>query len=107
MKLFLQYLWQRRRIFIVGAVFCVIFAVSFLLYHLPIGAVIYPAFLCAAVGSLIMVFDFLRVKHEHETLMRIRSITDAIDGLFPKIDGSNGCVWLGDDGKVNAGGRNR
>ena len=87
MKLFLQYLKQRRRIFIVGAVFCVIFAVSFLLYHLPIGAVIYPAFLCAAVGSLIMVFDFLRVKHEHETLMRIRSITDAIDGLFPKVDG--------------------
>ena len=27
--------------------------------------------------------------------------------VFPKIDGSNGCVWLGDDGVVKAGGRNR
>ena len=87
MRLFLHYLNQRRRIFIVGVVFCVIFAVSFLLYHLPIGAVIYPVLLCAALGSLIMVFDFLRVKREHETLMSIRSITDAIDGLFPKMDG--------------------
>lgn len=27
--------------------------------------------------------------------------------VFPKIDGSNGCVWLGEDGNVKAGGRNR
>ena len=87
MKLFLQYLRQRRRIFIVGAVFCVIFAVSFLLYHLPIGAVIYPTLLCAALGILIMVFDFLRVKREHEALSSIRSMTDVIAGSLPKSDG--------------------
>lgn len=87
MKLFLHYLKQRRRIFIVGIVFCVIFAVSFLLYHLPIGAVIYPTLLCAALGILIMVFDFLRVKREHEALNSIRSMTDVIAGSLPKIDG--------------------
>lgn len=87
MKLFLQYLKQRRRIFLVGAVFCIIFAVSFLLYHLPIGAVIYPALLCVALGFLIVVFDFLRVKRKHETLQTIRSITDAIAASFPKSDG--------------------
>lgn len=87
MKLFLQYLKQRRRLFIVGAVFCVLFAVSFLLYHLPIGAVIYPTLLCAAIGILIMVFDFLRVKREHEALSSIRSMTDIIAESFPKIDG--------------------
>ncbi|MBE6714980.1 MAG: HAMP domain-containing histidine kinase [Ruminococcaceae bacterium] len=87
MKLFLQYLKQRRRIFIVGIVFCVIFSVSFLLYHLPIGAVIYPTLLCAALGILIMVFDFLRVKREHEALNSIRSMTDVIAGSLPKIDG--------------------
>ena len=87
MKLFLQYLKQRRRIWIVGAVFCVIFAVSFLLYHLPIGAVIYPTLLCAALGILIMVFDFLRVKREHEALSSIRSMADIIAGTLPKIDG--------------------
>ena len=87
MKLFLQYLKQRHRIWIVGAVFCVIFAVSFLLYHLPIGAVIYPTLLCAALGIMIMVFDFLRVKREHEALNSIRSMTDVIAESLPKIDG--------------------
>ena len=87
MKLFLRYLRQLRRLFIVGAVFCFVFAVSFLLYHLPIGAVLYPTLLCAALGILIMVFDFLRVKREHEALSSIRSMTDVIAGLFPKIDG--------------------
>lgn len=87
MKLFLRYLRQRLRLFIVGAVFCFVFAVSFLLYHLPIGAVLYPTLLCAALGILIMVFGFLRVKREHEALSSIRSMTDVIAGLFPKIDG--------------------
>ena len=87
MKLFLQYLKQRRRVLIVGAVFCIVFAVSFLLYHLPMGAVIYPILLCATLGILIMVFDFLRVKREHEALNSIRSITDVIAESLPKIDG--------------------
>ena len=87
MKLLLQYLKQRRRIFILGVVFCVIFAVSFLLYHLPTGAVIYPTLLCAALGILIMIFDFLRVKREHEALNSIRSMTDVITESLPKIDG--------------------
>ena len=86
MKLFLQYLKQRHRIWIVGAVFCVIFAVSFLLYHLPIAAVLYPTLLCTALGILIMVFDFLRVKSEHEALSSIRSMTDVIAESLPKID---------------------
>ena len=86
MKLFLQYLKQRHRIWIVGAVFCVIFAVSFLLYHLPIAAVLYPTLLCTALGILIMVFDFLRVKREHEALSSIRSMTDVIAESLPKID---------------------
>ena len=87
MKLFWQYLRQRRRVFIVGVVFCIIFAVSFLLYHLPIGAVIYPALLCVVLGIMIMVFDFLRVKREHEALTSIRGMTDVIAESLPKIDG--------------------
>ena len=87
MKLFLQYLGQRRRIFIVDAAFCIIFAVSFLLYHLPIEAVIYPTLLCAALGILIMVFDFLRVKREHEALSSIRGMTEVITESLPKADG--------------------
>ena len=87
MELFFQYLKQRRRIWILCAVFCLIFAVSFLLYHLPIEAVIYPTLLSAVLGILVMVFDFLRVKREHEALSSIRSMTDVIAGSLPKSDG--------------------
>ena len=87
MKLFLHYLKQRRCIWMVGAVFCMIFAVSFLLYRLPISAVIYPTLLCIALGILIMIFDFMRVKREHEALSSIRSITDVIAESLPKMDG--------------------
>lgn len=87
MKLFLQYLRQCRRVFIVGAAFCGIFAVSFFLYHLPIGAVIYPGALCAVLGIVIVVFDFLRVRREHRVLISIHSITDIIEESLPKIDG--------------------
>ena len=86
MKLFLQYLKQHRRVFIVGLVFCVIFALSFLLYHLPIRAVIYPTVLCVVLGILIMAFDFLRVKREHEALSSIRCMTDVIADSLPKLD---------------------
>lgn len=85
--LLLQYLKQRRRVFIVGTVFCVIFAVSFLLYHLPIGAVIYPTMLCTVLCIIIAVFDFMRIKRQHEALRSIHSITDAIAGFFPNVDG--------------------
>ena len=87
MKLFLQYLKQRHRLFIIGAVFCIIFAVSFLLYHLPIGAVIYPTLLCVVLSIIIMFFDFLRVKREHEALNSIHGISDIIAGTLPKMDG--------------------
>ena len=87
MKLFLQYLKQRRRLWIVGAVFCVVFAVSFLLYHLPIGAVIYPTLLCVVLSIIIMFFDFLRVKREHDALNNIHGMADIIAGTLQKMDG--------------------
>lgn len=87
MKLFFKYLSSHRRIGMVSLLFCAIFAVSFLLYHLPIEAVIYPILLCVAVGIITIAFDFARVKREHEVLQQIRTMTDVIAGTFPNIDG--------------------
>ena len=86
MKLFLQYLKQRRRIVIVGLVFCAIFTVSFYLYRLPVQAVIYPALLCAAITAAIVIFDFLRVRRDHKTLQGICTLTDAAAESFPETD---------------------
>lgn len=87
MKLFAQYIKQRWRGIAAGAIFCLIFIVSFALYHLPIEAVIYPAALCVLLGLMLMILDFRRVKHKHEVLESIQGLTDAITGTFPRIEG--------------------
>lgn len=65
--------------------FCAIFVSCFLLYHLPPAAVIYPALLCCGIGLIICIFDFVRIKHEHEKMQRIRSLTDIMAESFPKV----------------------
>ncbi len=87
MMLFSQYLKQRWRGILAGILFCIIFAVSFVLYHLPIEAVIYPTVLCILFGLIFMIIDFYRVKRRHELLQNIQSITDAILATLPAIDG--------------------
>ena len=83
MKLFLQYLKGYKRTALLLAVFCIVFSVSFMLYHLPLGAVIYPTILCVGIGFIWCFLDFLRVKRKHEALQRVQTITDAIAASFP------------------------
>ena len=87
MKLFIQYIKQRWRGIAVAFLFCVIFAVTFALYHLPVEAVLYPAAICGALGLMLLVIDFRRVLSKHKKLERIRSIADAMAENFPKIEG--------------------
>ena len=87
MKLFLQYLRQRRRGITAGVVFCLLFLVSFSLYRLPVKAVLYPAFLCLLIGMLLFIIDFIRIRHKHELLGSIRSLMDVAAEVLPQIDG--------------------
>ena len=75
MELFLKYLKGRRRVFLTAAGCCFIFICSFLLYHLPLEALLYPALLCTAIGLVICAADYFRVKREHELLRQIRTMT--------------------------------
>lgn len=86
MELFLKYLKGRRRVFLTAAGCCFIFICSFLLYHLPLEALLYPALLCTGIGLLICAVDYSRVKREHELLRQIRTMTDIMDELFPQAD---------------------
>lgn len=89
MKLFAQYIKQRRLVLCASAVFILIFIFSFSLYHLPVMAVIYPASLCALLGVIFMIFDFRRVKQRHDLLKNIKTITDAVSRTFPDTDEIN------------------
>ena len=86
MKLFVKYIKQRWRGIAAGIAFCVIFTVSFGLYHLPIEAVLYPTALCILFGLILMPLNFRCVKHKHEILNSICSLTDTITGTFPQVD---------------------
>lgn len=56
MQLFLEYVKQRRTEIILFFLFFIIFFISFLLYKLPISAVIYPLCLCVFFGVVILFF---------------------------------------------------
>lgn len=82
MKLFLQYLKQRRGYIFITGLFFLIFLISFFLYRLPAAAVLYPAGLCALAGVFLLVRDFYRVKKKRDLLERIHVMTDmAVDAL--------------------------
>ena len=65
MKLFFQYIWTRRRGILFYLLFCIIFLGSFLLYHLPAAAVLYPAVLCAFFGLVIVSCNFRQRYKKH------------------------------------------
>lgn len=64
-----------------------IFLASFLLYHLPAGAVLYPAALCAAIGLLCAAMDFFRQKKKYEMITAIHTLADLGIQKLPQIRG--------------------
>lgn len=77
MKLFKDYLNTHRRGLVCLAVFFVIFLLTFWLYGLPLGAVLYPTALCIAVGAVFVFFGFRNYKSDVQALSAIASVTDA------------------------------
>ena len=72
MKLFIDYVYQRRRGLLCLLLFILIFSVSFGLYHLPLAAVLYPTVLCILLGCCVVLADFLRIRKRHQFLERVR-----------------------------------
>ncbi len=89
MQLFFSYLRQRRKYFLMLMLFCAIFAVSFILYHLPMRALLYPTLLCILLGSAFVIWDFSRAKRKHETLSEIQKMTASLIGVLPEPQGAD------------------
>lgn len=87
MKLFVSYLRQRRKGLILFSLFCIVFAASFILYHLPIGAVLYPALFCVLLGTAFLLWDFSRAGQKHKTLTDIQNLTAAMIDALPEVQG--------------------
>ena len=82
MRLLLSYLRSRRHVLIFSALCALLFALSFLLYHLPVDVVLYPAGLCLLLGGIALGIDFFQFRRRHTLLSALHSITDsALDAL--------------------------
>ena len=86
MQFFLLYLKQRRRSLFVFLLFFTIFICVFLLYHLPVDAVLYPAGLCALIGALVFLFDIRKAYQKHCILLRLQKLSAAVMEDFPPCD---------------------
>lgn len=87
MKLLLSYIRQRQKGLIAFALFCAVFAASFILYHLPVRAIIYPALLCILLGAVFVIWDFSHAKQKHQMLSEIQNLTAATLDTLPEIRG--------------------
>lgn len=86
MRLLLSYLRSRRRVLLFSVLCALLFCVSFLLYHLPVEAVLYPAGLCLLLGVIALGIDFLQFRRRHDLLHALRSITDSALDTLPEPD---------------------
>lgn len=86
MKLFFEYLWQRRNGIILFLLFTLVFALVFILYKISFTAVLYPFLLCIIIGIIFFIFDFRSVKKKHEKFCEIRQLTSAMIDTLPKIE---------------------
>lgn len=84
MAFFGTYIRQRKKEIAALAVFGLVFAVSFLFYHLPMKALWYPAMLCIVLGVIFVVIDFMHVKERHQNLCAVKKLTAAMISELPE-----------------------
>ena len=84
MRIVCSYLYRRRREIVLFLFFAFVFAGAFLLYRLPVEAVMYPTLICAVVGLLALVPGFLRARRKHRLLMELAALPAALMERFPE-----------------------
>lgn len=90
MRFFLSYLKQRRRGILIFLLFCAVFLCVFLLYHLPVDAVLYPMGLCMLLGVLFLLSDVWKAFRKHRRLTEMQNFSAAVMEDFPP------CVTMDD-----------
>lgn len=89
MKIFGAYIKQKSKILLIILLFCIIFAIVFYLYKLPVEAVIYPSLLCILFGAILIVLDFAKIKRKHKTLEKLGNMPSAMIDELPSVSNIN------------------
>lgn len=78
------YLKRHKRGIFVFLLFSLIFGCAFWLYHLPIGAVLYPVLVCTVLGVFWMIFDIVKAYRKHCRLEELAQLPAALMEGFPE-----------------------
>lgn len=82
MQLFLRYMKERIGVILLFAGIFLLLSVSFLLFRLPLTAVLYPLILCLILILVFCTADFLRTRKKHREL----ALYDSMDTELPEAD---------------------
>ena len=86
MILFQAYIKQHRKGIFAFILFCAIFSLSFMLYRLPIKAIVYPALMCIVFGLIFVSVDFSQKIRKHKHLCEMKKLTAAMISSMPSIE---------------------
>lgn len=79
----LRYLKQHKNSIFIFLLFCTIFGCIFVLYHLPIEAVLYPALLCALLGLFFFGVECKKSYEQHQLLVKLQNFGAELLGELP------------------------
>ena len=83
-----KYLKQRRKWLLLLACCVLVFAVSFLLYRLPLAAVLYPSALCAALVLGWFLADYRKQREKKKRLTHLAALPDDLTERLEEAPGS-------------------
>lgn len=94
MSFFTAYIKEKSAILIGYAVFCFIFIFASLLYKLPVGASLYPAAVCTALGIAVMASDCKKAYKKHQLLENNKRLSADLMEYFPKAETMDDADYL-------------
>lgn len=80
----MEYIKEKRKIISIWIFFVGIFLLSFLLYHLPVKAVLYPTLLCVGFGMVFAVLDIWHRKQKLEVLEKLKNMSENFIEQLPE-----------------------
>lgn len=86
MELLKKYIKQNMGAIVLFLIFCLIFAILFILYNITLKAVLYPALLCFIFGLVYAVIDFSKVRKKHKKMCDIQKLTSSMIKTLPEAD---------------------
>ena len=86
MKFWYEYFKQYKKGVLFFVLSCVVFLCVFFLYHLPVGAVLYPALICSLLGVLFLFFDIRQKYRKHRRLAELMKLPAELLEQFPEGD---------------------